>query len=92
VSDPASRYAATPAYRRRVDGLGEVELLEPRTPPPTPAAGHHRVAAGERLDHLAARLLDDPYAWWRLADANPAVEVEELDTAGRVLDLPERGA
>jgi hypothetical protein len=38
----------------------------------------HRVAAGERLDHLAATYLGDPEQYWRLCDANDAVRPDAL--------------
>lgn len=38
----------------------------------------HTVAAGDRLDNLAAHYLGDPLQFWRLADANEAMEPEEL--------------
>jgi hypothetical protein len=49
------------------------------------------VQVGERLDHVAARHLDDPYAWWRFADAQPGVDVDDLDRPGHWLPLPRRG-
>jgi len=52
----------------------------------------HSVAAGERLDHIAARYLNDPEAFWRIADANAAMRPEQLtETVGRRLriTLPE---
>jgi hypothetical protein len=52
----------------------------------------HVVTAGERLDHLAARYLNDPEAFWRIADANAAMRPEELtEIPGRRLriTLPE---
>ena len=38
----------------------------------------HRVADGERLDHLAAVYLNDPEQYWRLADANGVMHPDEL--------------
>jgi hypothetical protein len=38
----------------------------------------HAVAAGDRLDNLAAHYLGDPLQFWRLADANEALQPEEL--------------
>ena len=91
TADPSSRHAGLATYRRAVGDLGEVELLVPRLPGTPATSGHHRVVAGERLDLLAARFLDDPYAWWRFADADPTVAVDALDRAGHELRLPERG-
>jgi hypothetical protein len=52
----------------------------------------HRVAEGERLDHVTAQHLGDPEQFWRIADANRAMHPRELvETVGRVLaiTLPE---
>jgi hypothetical protein len=52
----------------------------------------HTVAAGERLDQIAAHYLGDPELFWRICDANRAVRPEELtETPGRRLriTLPE---
>jgi nucleoid-associated protein YgaU len=40
----------------------------------------HTVAAGDRLDNLAAHYLGDPLQFWRLADANEGLQPEELTT------------
>lgn len=48
----------------------------------------HRVAAGERLDHLASTYLGDPEQYWRLCDANDAVRPDELtETLNRAIDI-----
>jgi len=52
----------------------------------------HVVSEAERLDNIAARYLNDPEAFWRIADANAAMRPEELtETVGRRLriTLPE---
>jgi len=52
----------------------------------------HTVSEGERLDNIAAKYLDDPEAFWRIADANAAMRPEELaEEIGRILriTLPE---
>ena len=38
----------------------------------------HVVVQGERLDNIAAASLGDPELFWRLADANGAMQPEEL--------------
>ncbi|MFE9692383.1 hypothetical protein [Micromonospora sp. NPDC005806] len=91
MSDPAGRYEALPGYRRSAPGEPDRLLRVPRLPGTAASDGTHRVAVGERLDALAARYLDDPYAWWRFADAAPGVPLDELDAPGRVLRLPRRG-
>jgi hypothetical protein len=88
VNDPASRYDSVPTYRRATPDGGEQRLRTPRLPDAPEVDQHHRVVAGERLDHLAARFLGDPYAWWQVADAHPGVEVDDLDRPGRRLGVP----
>ena len=44
----------------------------------------HAVLDGERLDNIAAEFLGDPEQFWRLCDANNAMQAEQLtDTPGR---------
>ena len=48
----------------------------------------HRVAADDRLDLVAHRHLGDPQAWWRICDANAALDPDALvgpDAEGRVI-------
>jgi hypothetical protein len=48
----------------------------------------HTVIQGERPDHIAARYLGDPEAFWRLCDANNVMRPEELtETIGRQLRI-----
>lgn len=52
----------------------------------------HVVTDDERLDNITAKYMDDPEAFWRIADANSAMRPEELtETIGRSLriTLPE---
>lgn len=54
--------------------------------------GQHTVVEGDRLDLLAARYLGDPEQFWRLADANRAMQPKALTSeVGRRLriTLPE---
>ncbi|MGD2114782.1 MAG: hypothetical protein PVG07_07010 [Acidobacteriota bacterium] len=45
--------------------------------------------AGERLDAIAHRTLGDPGQWWRIADANDALNPRDLTTGdGRRLRVP----
>lgn len=91
MNDPASRYERLPTWER-VTPDGDAQLLrQPRLPPATETDRRIRVGAGQRLDHLAGRYLGDPYAWWRIADAHPGIEIDELDTPDRWLGLPGRG-
>jgi hypothetical protein len=90
-----SRYdGAQVASAAVTDGAGgtrEVTHLLPRTPrdPATvvPMAWH-RVAAHDRADLVAHRHLGDPQAWWRICDANTALDPDALvgpENEGRVI-------
>jgi hypothetical protein len=46
------------------------------------------VTQGERLDNITARYLGDPLQFWRLCDANGALDPEELtDETGRTIAI-----
>ena len=52
----------------------------------------HVVGEGERLDNIAAKHMNEPEAFWRIADANAAMRPDELtETPGRRIriTLPE---
>jgi hypothetical protein len=51
----------------------------------------HVVVDGERPDTIAHAELGDPQAWWRIADANGVMRVEDLVELGLRLriTLPE---
>lgn len=60
-----------------------------------PASASHRllveitVSQGDRLDLIAARTLGNPEQYWRICDANDAMDPLELtEEPGRVLDIP----
>ena len=58
-------------------------------PPPESYAlvAQHIVEAGERLDNLAAKMLGDPEAAWRLCDANNVLDPGELEQPGRIVRI-----
>lgn len=62
-------------------GVRDVPYLAARTPqdPATvlPLAWH-RVAGDDRIDLVADRYLGDPQAWWRICDANAAMDPAAL--------------
>jgi hypothetical protein len=91
-----SRYYGVPlAVRTEQDGR-EVPYLRRRLLPRTDgltSAGEHTVSAGDRLDVLAYRCLGSADPWWRIADANPAVDPRELTaTPGRRITIALPGA
>jgi hypothetical protein len=92
---PASRYHGVAlATWARPDGTAIAYLRRRFVPPPERFALilEHTVAAGDRLDNLAARYLGDPEQFWRLCDANGAMRPDSLtDRPGQRLriTLPE---
>ena len=92
---PTSRYyGIETATLKAADGRTEVYLRRRFLPAPDRFALllEHVVVDGERLDNITAKYMDDPEAFWRIADANSAMRPEELtETIGRRLriTLPE---
>ncbi|HSD47045.1 MAG TPA: hypothetical protein VLB87_10485 [Pyrinomonadaceae bacterium] len=92
---PTSRYyGIETATLKTADGRTEVYLRRRFVPPAEKfeLLVEHEVTDDERLDNIAARYMDDPEAFWRIADANSAMRPEELtETVGRKLriTLPE---
>lgn len=82
---PNSRYHGS-AVRTRPgpDGAPVAYLVRRFCPDPARFAtlALHRVAAGERLDQIAARLVGDPEQFWALCDANCAIWPQELEVEG----------
>lgn len=87
---PLSRYAATPiASLERQDGT-KVAYLRRRFVPPSDrfvTLVEHRVKDGERLDNLTATYLGDPEQFWRVCDANDAIDPNELMVLGRTVRI-----
>lgn len=93
---PTSRYYGIPtATLDPPDGGALIIYLGRRLLPPAERFAlfnERMVAAGDRLDNIAAADLGDPEAFWRIADANSAMRPDDLvQTPGRRLriTLPE---
>jgi hypothetical protein len=93
--DPSSRYYNLETVKLEVadsDGKPRVIAYKRRRFIP-PADGQttlveHTVTQGERLDNITARYLGDPLQFWRLCDANGALDPEELtDETGRTIAI-----
>lgn len=89
--EPSSRYHAVPTTTHTLADGRTVNHLRRRFLPQSEeltAVGEHIVAAGDRLDRIAARRYGDPEQSWRIADANRAMRPDELNTApGRRLRI-----
>jgi hypothetical protein len=78
---PDSRYHGLPTAQTTLpDGRTVVFVTRRFLPPPEHFAlqASATVAAGERPDHLAARHLGLATQWWRIADANGAMQPEAM--------------
>ncbi|MBI4939651.1 MAG: LysM domain-containing protein [Actinobacteria bacterium] len=90
-----SRYDGAPVATVQVaDGAGtlrDVAYLLARTPRDPGAVipmAWHRVGGDDRVDLVADRYLGDPQAWWRICDANSALDPDALigpDNEGAVV-------
>jgi hypothetical protein len=89
--DSQSRYAQTPTYQV-VDGRGRVVTVVAVPPHVTkPLAGYHVLREGQRPDLLAAQYLADSAGFWRIAEANDAMQSEWLSEQ-REIAIPVKGA
>lgn len=90
--DPSSRYFALPTATHTMASGRSVTYVRRRFIPRAadiPMAGEVTVHQGERLDQIAARHLGQGEQFWRLADANDALDPASLvEPAGRRLRIP----
>jgi hypothetical protein len=86
----SSRYQGIPtAVCRLPDGRKVNYVLRRFLPRPEELVqvGEHVVAPGERLDVIAAREFGDAEQSWQIADANRAMDPDELAVTGRRLRI-----
>jgi len=90
--DASSRYAAVEtATLRDADGRAIAYIRRRFLPQGSgmPLLAEVVVAQGDRLDLITARTLGDPEAFWRICDANNALDPAALTSApGRRLRVP----
>jgi hypothetical protein len=92
---PTSRYYGIDTATLKTPDGREIAYLRRRFVPPSDRFALlllHVVSEGERLDNITAKYMDDPTAFWRIADANTTMRPQDLtDTPGRSLriTLPE---
>lgn len=92
---PTSRYYAIPVSTLETSD-GRIVAYVRRRFAPQPETlslvNYYSVSEGERLDNIAAVQVGDPELFWRVCDANGAIDPHELtDTVGRRIriTLPE---
>jgi hypothetical protein len=88
----SSRYAPLPTAIAELRDGRLVRYVRRRFLPPS---GSHRllvevtVSEGDRLDTIAQRTIGNPEQYWRICDANDAMEPASLtEEPGRVLAIP----
>lgn len=90
-----SRYASIATASLELPDGTRITYLKRRFVPPSDRFSlltEHRVKEGERLDQITAFYLGDPEQFWRVCDANDAIDPNELtDTVGGTvrITLPE---
>lgn len=78
---PNSRYYGLATYTVTLADGRTVTAVRCAAPAPRSLEGYHRRVAGDRLDLLAARYLNDPTVFWKLCDANNAPVPDALAAA-----------
>jgi hypothetical protein len=92
---PTSRYAAIDTAKIDLPNGRTVLYLKRRFVPPPEKFSlmrEHVVTEGDRLDNVTAKHIGDPEQFWRLCDANCAMQPDELtEKIGRrlAITLPE---
>lgn len=90
--NPNSRYYGAPVQGMTMPDGTQSSYLSRRILPPRTVytqTQNYTVAAGDRLDTLAARFLGDPILFWMIADANLAFYPDDLTSEpGRVIQIP----
>jgi nucleoid-associated protein YgaU len=85
-----SRYEklAKATYKVRASDGRDHSALPIRFTPSTPATFRQTIAAHDRLDLIAARFYGNPLKFWRIADANSAMDPEDLLEEGLDILIP----
>ena len=89
--DSTSRYAALAVMQMTLPNGREVSYVTRRILPQSATLtvlSQTKLAAGERLDLFTARTLGDPLTFWRICDANAAMDPDDLITPGAILTVP----
>lgn len=88
---PMSRYYRIETATHETPDGKEVAYKRRRFPPPGDRLRllvEVRVAPEDRLDLITARTIGDPEQFWRICDANDALNPFDLEELGRTLRVP----
>ncbi|HEX8511867.1 MAG TPA: hypothetical protein VF688_02030 [Allosphingosinicella sp.] len=92
IFSSTSRYLKFAATAFATDRRGRtVACVAPAKVPPQVELGKHRRHQEQRLDHLAQHYLDDPTAYWRIAELNGAMTADQIAEA-EFLAIPAKGS
>jgi hypothetical protein len=89
--DAASRYYAIPEAVYVAPDGSRIAYKTRRLPPRSGTLAVQSIVtvnAGDRLDLIAARAMGDPRLFWRIADANDALNPFDLPVGRRALNVP----
>jgi nucleoid-associated protein YgaU len=88
---PNSRYSGIETAKYVTADGHQIAYLRRRFVPPREdftVIQEHTVSQGDRLDNIAAKYLGDPEQFWRICDANGAIQPEELtETPGSKVNI-----
>ena len=87
----ASRYYAIEIARFTTSEQREIVYVRRRFIPlvnDAAVAVEYKIEQGDRLDNVTAQQLGDPEQFWRLCDANEAMQPTELEEIGRWVKVP----
>jgi hypothetical protein len=96
--DPTSRYASIATATTRIpdgeSGVRDVRYVRRRYVPQPDTMRQlavHTLTQGDRLDNITNQYLGDPTQFWRVCDANTAmnpVDLTDEDEIGRAFVIP----
>lgn len=85
--EPESRYADFKPYEVTDRRGRTVKVVPVPAAPAQTLLGVHYLRQGQRLDHLAAKYLDDPAGFWRICELN-GVMLPEVLSEEREIKIP----
>ena len=82
--DEESRYKDLPYYYRTDRRQRRVAVVPIPELPESEVQGYHIMKQGQRLDHLAAKYLNNPTGFWRICTVNGVMLPETLSEQSEI--------
>jgi len=76
--DDKSRYKNEETYKVEDRRGRQVSVVDVPQQPLQVIQGYHLLKQGQRIDHFAAKYLNDPAGFWRISEANEVMLAETL--------------